>query len=37
MRLAGVEFVSSPRTELYGQVAVFADIAGNHWDLLGPA
>jgi catechol 2,3-dioxygenase-like lactoylglutathione lyase family enzyme len=34
---AGVEFVRSPRSEPYGQVAVFLDIAGNRWDLLGPA
>ena len=33
---AGVEFVTAPRTEPYGQVAVFVDIAGNRWDLLGP-
>ena len=33
---AGVEFVTEPRTEDYGRVAVFADIAGNRWDLLGP-
>jgi catechol 2,3-dioxygenase-like lactoylglutathione lyase family enzyme len=32
----GVEFVTSPRTEPYGRVAVFLDIAGNRWDLLGP-
>ncbi len=32
-----VEFVSEPRTEPYGQVAVFLDMAGNKWDLLGPA
>ncbi len=37
MVAAGVEFVSRPRTEPYGQVAVFLDIAGNRWDLLGPA
>jgi catechol 2,3-dioxygenase-like lactoylglutathione lyase family enzyme len=37
MTSAGVEFLTSPRTEPYGQVAVFADIAGNRWDLLGPA
>jgi predicted enzyme related to lactoylglutathione lyase len=37
MTAAGVEFLSTPRTEPYGQVAVFADIAGNRWDLLGPA
>jgi catechol 2,3-dioxygenase-like lactoylglutathione lyase family enzyme len=34
---AGVEFVRPPRTEGYGRVAVFLDIAGNRWDLLGPA
>jgi uncharacterized glyoxalase superfamily protein PhnB len=32
---AGVEFVTEPRTEPYGRVAVFRDIAGNRWDLLG--
>ncbi|MEU1959278.1 VOC family protein [Nocardia sp. NPDC019304] len=32
----GVEFVRAPRSESYGQVAVFLDIAGNRWDLLGP-
>ncbi|MFI0350534.1 VOC family protein [Actinomadura sp. 9N407] len=37
MAAAGVEFVTSPRTEAYGRVAVFLDIAGNRWDLLGPA
>ena len=37
MTAAGVEFVTVPRTEPYGQVAVFLDIAGNRWDLLGPA
>jgi catechol 2,3-dioxygenase-like lactoylglutathione lyase family enzyme len=36
MAAAGVEFVTAPRTEPYGQVAVFLDIAGNRWDLLGP-
>lgn len=36
MTTAGVEFVSPARTEPYGQVAVFTDIAGNRWDLLGP-
>jgi catechol 2,3-dioxygenase-like lactoylglutathione lyase family enzyme len=35
MRAAGVEFVSEPRTEPYGRVAVFLDVAGNRWDLLG--
>jgi catechol 2,3-dioxygenase-like lactoylglutathione lyase family enzyme len=37
MTAAGVEFVTVPRTESYGRVAVFRDIAGNRWDLLGPA
>ncbi|MEH1166794.1 VOC family protein [Micromonospora sp. CPCC 205539] len=32
---AGVTFVREPRTEPYGRVAVFLDIAGNRWDLLG--
>ncbi len=36
MMSAGVEFVTSPRDEAYGRVAVFRDIAGNRWDLLGP-
>jgi catechol 2,3-dioxygenase-like lactoylglutathione lyase family enzyme len=34
---AGVTFVAAPRVEPYGQVAVFQDIAGNRWDLLGPS
>lgn len=34
---AGVEFVSEPRTEPYGKVAVFLDLAGNKWDLLSKA
>jgi catechol 2,3-dioxygenase-like lactoylglutathione lyase family enzyme len=34
---AGVRFLTVPRTEPYGQVAVFLDIAGNKWDLIGPA
>jgi catechol 2,3-dioxygenase-like lactoylglutathione lyase family enzyme len=36
MQAAGVTFVSPPRDEPYGRVAVFVDIAGNRWDLLGP-
>jgi len=36
MRLAAVQFVSSPRDEHYGRVAVFLDVASNRWDLLGP-
>ncbi|WP_216915040.1 VOC family protein [Nocardia noduli] len=33
---AGMKFETEPRTETYGQVAVFTDISGNRWDLLGP-
>jgi catechol 2,3-dioxygenase-like lactoylglutathione lyase family enzyme len=36
MTAAGVEFLTVPRTEPYGRVVVFRDIAGNKWDLLGP-
>ncbi|GAA1607909.1 VOC family protein [Actinoplanes couchii] len=35
MVAAGVTFVREPRTESYGKVALFLDIAGNRWDLLG--
>lgn len=37
MASAGVEFVTVPRAEPYGRVAVFLDIAGNKWDLIGGA
>ena len=37
MAAAGVRFVTAPRAEPYGRVAVFLDIAGNKWDLIGPA
>ncbi len=36
MTAAGVRFLTAPRSEPYGRVVVFADIAGNSWDLLGP-
>jgi catechol 2,3-dioxygenase-like lactoylglutathione lyase family enzyme len=36
MTSAGVEFVTEPRSEPYGRVAVFHDIVGNKWDLIGP-
>jgi len=36
MVAAGVQFVTAPRREPYGEVAVFLDIEGNRWDLLGP-
>jgi catechol 2,3-dioxygenase-like lactoylglutathione lyase family enzyme len=37
MAAAGVRFAGPPRDEPYGQVVVFTDIAGNKWDLIGPA
>jgi len=36
LRDHGVAFVTEPRSEPYGRVAVFVDVAGNKWDLLGP-
>jgi catechol 2,3-dioxygenase-like lactoylglutathione lyase family enzyme len=36
MTAAGVEFATEPRDEPYGRIAVFLDVAGNRWDLLGP-
>ena len=36
MTAAGVQFLGEPRSEVYGRVVVFKDIAGNSWDLLGP-
>jgi catechol 2,3-dioxygenase-like lactoylglutathione lyase family enzyme len=33
----GVHFRETPRTEAYGKVAVFEDLYGNGWDLIGPA
>lgn len=36
MRVAGVLFLTEPRNEPYGRVVVFADVAGNRWDLIGP-
>ena len=37
MIAAGVSFATTPRVESYGKVAVFLDLEGNRWDLLGPA
>ena len=34
MVAAGVQFVSPPRNEPYGRLAVFLDLEGNRWDLL---
>ena len=36
MRQNDVQFVTEPRDQPYGRVAVFHDISGNRWDLLGP-
>ncbi len=30
----GIRFVREPKTEPYGQVAVFEDLYGNLWDLI---
>lgn len=35
LRTANVEIVTEPRSEPYGRVCVFRDLAGNRWDLLG--
>ena len=35
MRQAGVRFVREPKEAAYGIVAVFEDLYGNRWDLLG--
>src|SRR5262245_12760391 len=37
MNAKGVRFVEPPRRESYGTVAVFEDLYGNRWDLVGPA
>lgn len=36
MRAAGIKFVREPKTADYGRVAVFEDLYGNPWDLVGP-
>jgi catechol 2,3-dioxygenase-like lactoylglutathione lyase family enzyme len=36
MLSAGIRFVRSPKTASYGIVAVFEDLYGNLWDLIGP-
>jgi catechol 2,3-dioxygenase-like lactoylglutathione lyase family enzyme len=35
MIAAGVHFLEAPRREPYATVAVFEDLYGNRWDLLG--
>lgn len=36
MLSAGIRFVRAARTASYGTVAVFEDLYGNLWDLIGP-
>jgi catechol 2,3-dioxygenase-like lactoylglutathione lyase family enzyme len=36
MLSAGIRFVREPKSASYGTVAVFADLYGNLWDLIGP-
>jgi catechol 2,3-dioxygenase-like lactoylglutathione lyase family enzyme len=37
LRIRGVKFMETPRSEPYGLVAVFVDPWGGKWDLLQPA
>ncbi len=37
MKAKGIVFCRPPKKEAYGTVAVFADLYGNKWDLIGPA
>jgi catechol 2,3-dioxygenase-like lactoylglutathione lyase family enzyme len=37
MQEQGVQIVRPPHVEVYGTVAVFADLYGNLWDLIEPA
>ena len=37
MGSAGIRFVREPVSEPYGTVAVFEDLYGNRWDLIGPS
>jgi catechol 2,3-dioxygenase-like lactoylglutathione lyase family enzyme len=37
MQERGITFVREPVVQVYGTVAVFADLYGNLWDLLEPA
>ena len=36
MTARGVTFVTAPVDQPSGRVAVFLDVSGNRWDLLGP-
>lgn len=33
---AGIQFIRAPKAASYGTVAVFEDLYGNLWDLVGP-
>jgi catechol 2,3-dioxygenase-like lactoylglutathione lyase family enzyme len=37
LKANGVSIVREPSVEVYGTVAVFADLYGNLWDLIEPA
>ena len=37
MLSVGIKFVRPPKTASYGTVAVFEDLYGNLWDLVGPS
>jgi catechol 2,3-dioxygenase-like lactoylglutathione lyase family enzyme len=37
MQEKGIRFIRTPAREVYGTVAVFADLYGNLWDLVEPA
>jgi uncharacterized glyoxalase superfamily protein PhnB len=36
MQAKGINFIRQPTTAYYGIVAVFEDLYGNKWDLIGP-
>ncbi len=36
MQAAGIKFVREPKEAPYGTVAVWQDLYGNLWDLIGP-
>lgn len=36
MLAKGITFIREPQGEEYGTVAVFEDLYGNRWDLIGP-
>ena len=36
LQARGLRFLETPRSEVYGHVALFEDLYGNKWDLLQP-